>query len=128
MMPGGRGAAALAWGSASPAGQTCALGAAMPATITHVADRELEQLLELMQLLDRGSSEAQRLAAALRRSRAAARLFASDVAGFRAALAIVARQLWPEGDAPFGVVWALQAVGVELEGDLPVVEPELLTA
>lgn len=106
MRSGGRGAAALAWGDA--------LGSVTPATTTHVADRELEQLLELVQLLDRGCSEAQRLAGALRRSRAAARLFASDIAGFRAALATLVRQLWPAGDLPCSLVWALLAVGVEL--------------
>lgn len=105
MRSGGRGAAALAWGASMSTSAT---------TTTHVADRELDQLLELLQLLDRGGVEPQRLASALRHSRAAARLFASDTTGFKAALGLVARQLWPAGDLPLGLSWALQAVGVEV--------------
>lgn len=104
MRSGGRGAAALAWGDSM----------ATSATTTHVADRELTQLLELMKLLDRGGVEPQRLATALRRSRAGARLFASDAAGFKTALGLVVRQLWPADDLPVGIAWALQAVGVEV--------------
>ncbi len=114
MRSGGRGAAALAWGEVMHAGAACALA---PATTTHVAERssrEVERLLELVKLLERGGPEPQRLATALRRSRAASRLFAADVEGFKAALGLVARQLWPAGDVPFQVGWALQAVGAEV--------------
>lgn len=110
MRSGERGALALAWDeSVVVSGGACAVQAP-PAR----RSLELERLLELVRMLERGSDASRRLAAALRRSRAPARLLAADVEGFTAALDLIVRQLWPTAEVPFELAWALQAVGLDV--------------
>src|SRR5687768_16957646 len=70
-------------------------------------------LFELVSVLLRARSpEARRLARAIARSGAPQRLAAGDEAGFRAEVGAAACGLWPEGQVPFPVSWALQAAGI----------------